>query len=121
MNGYSSQGNFASTISTKTMSTHLYLGYFSSMMLLKTSLGFFVSIMLVPWIIMCEIGISCRPGRRCCCSCSGGGCGCRSSSSFLLRKMDSNLNITKLFLFTQMFYFCFAKLNGRIKGQKVNC
>merc|ERR1712223_678463 len=77
-----------------------HLRNLASMMFFKSPLGLFVGIMLLPGVIMREIGISgwrltCC-GGCCCCCCGGGGGGCcRTACSLLLREMDGNLNISK--------------------------
>merc|ERR1712223_1021617 len=74
-----------------------HLRNLASMMFFKSPLSLFVGIMLLPGVIMREIGIS---GWRLT-SCGGGG-GCRTACSLLLREMDGNLNISKFLVIVNL-------------------
>ena len=77
----------------------LYLRNFSSVFLLETILGRLIRVVLLPRVVVGEVGIGGRPRRGRCRG--GGGRGCRRSRGrcFLLREVHGNLNIAALTLF----------------------
>ena len=74
------------------------------MVVFKSLLSLFESLVFLPWVVVGEVGVGCglgcgRGGGCSCGSCGGGRGGGGGRGCFLLREMNGHLNVTQTLLY----------------------